>query len=239
MNFREYFFVQPDKKLVYFPINKNASTTFIQYFKKKPEWIYTDVWESDYNSYVWFSHIQNPHTRYIKGVSEVIYQNRLLSYLNQSPINQFILRIYYDKHVISISDIFGDAVQCVNFIPMEGDCNRRTYNFLSSFELDYEDLLKFKSLNKADRSKASIHRQVSELVETPKMKQSYLKYIKPFYAKDEELWKQAQGKTEYPYTITYAELCDYKAKLRREIEMKDEMSFGKRLSYALRFLFKS
>lgn len=239
MRFTEYFFVNKSKKVVFFPINKNASTTYIQYFKKKTEWLHTDVFCTEYNDYVWFAHIQNPRTRYIKGIAEIIYQNKLQEYLNTPPLNEFLIRIYHDKHAIPIDHMFGDAVRCINFIPIEGNSNKRTYDFLCQMGIDYPDLLTFKPMNKSDSSRRAIQQKISDLISNRnKAKSAYEHYIKPFYENDNELWKLSQNKTEYPYTITYTELLIYQELLENEIKIKQGMDWSDRIAYAFRFLFR-
>ena len=247
MNFNEYFFVNHDKKLVYFPVNKNASTTYIQFFKTKKEWEHTDIFSSELNDYVWFSHIQNPTDRWIKGISEVLDTNNIYHYISDPALCVFLIRIYHDNHITSLRDLFDEKVMCINFIPMSDKTEQTTYNFLQTFGVDYPDLLKLKRMNVSKRRKKVIHEKIRSIISTyPKAKKVYEQRIFPFYNTDRELWAQSKesvGKWPYAPTVSMhkkhkQDILDTMEREKQEKQEIEDMTFWQRLNYAINIVIR-
>ena len=247
MNFNEYFFVNHDKKLVYFPVNKNASTTYIQFFKTKTEWEHIDKLPSGVNDYVWFSHIQNPRDRWVKGISEVLDTNKIYQHISDPALSVFLIRIYHDNHVTSLKDLFNDEVMCINFIPMSDKTEQTTYDFLQTFGVEYPDLLKLKRMNVSKRRKKVIHEKIRSIINTyPKAKKVFENRIHPFYYVDRELWETAKrnvGKWPYAPTVSMhkkhkQEILDMIEKEKRENQEIEDMTFWQRLTYAINIVIR-
>jgi len=218
MNFNEHFFVHHDKHLVFFPINKNASTTFIQFFKKKSEWEHTNQMTNDLYSYHMFAHIQNPKLRYIKGIAELLDTTKSVSMLTSSPGNLLALRLYHDKHLISISDMFGDLVETINFIPIEGNSSVVIYDFLRVFDIDYPELLNHRNSNVSNERKKEIHRKIDNLLMTVRGKAIYQDKVAGAYRHDHALWLKAHKNVGmWPYVSTYQQKLDARTNLEKEL----------------------
>lgn len=234
MNFNEYFFVNHDKKLVYFPIYKNASTTYITFFIQLcKDWKRENVWNNMYDTYTLFAHIQNPEVRYRKGIAEIAQSQEILD-------NVLLHMVYYDKHVTTLHDQFGEYTNNINFIPIDhGDADVLTEKFLKTFGLHYNrEFARIKRLNVTTRQKKVVQDIVAEKFTRKHIFEHYKTLIKPHLSKDISLWKKACSVEKYPYVPTKRESDIYNAVLKREVDIKLAMTFWQRLKYCYEFLFK-
>lgn len=237
MRFAESYYVQKEKKLCYFPIHKNASSTFTAFFDNTPGWQVKTKWDTAYNGYTFFAHIQNPNTRFFKGLAEIIKANKLLPLLSNPNSQEAAFAIYNNKHTACTRDIFGIGNRCINFIPMsEPETTKKiTHNFLLKFDLDYPKLLTFKNQNVSTKKKAIVYDKLVEIYESnPKIKNVVANSVYPLYTEDHLLHAEAsQRVNDLPYKPTYS---DYLQRMARTEAIELEMTFKERLRYAWDFL---
>lgn len=114
LNTGSMFYQSPTSRLVYLPIHKNASTTFVRFFQRAG-WVKVD--KPKHNAII-FSHIQNPWQRYIKGVTELAWNMNERSFKNvrQMP---FFKTAMLDLHLLPISIIANEYLDRIHFIPID------------------------------------------------------------------------------------------------------------------------
>lgn len=228
MDYSETFYINRYKKLCYFPIRKNASTTYAEFFAKH-RWEPAEGITEDLYDYVWFAHIQDPKTRYIKGIAQVLDDADLYPSIHQSPLNQYVIRIYHDPHVNAVSEQFGEKAQNINFLILDENSLQTTYDFLMQYDLEYPDLLTFENLNVSRRRRTLLQERVQTVLEQDSdLGRVYDDYIADTYNNDVELWKLAQQNHQHwPYVITYAEfLKDRNTEVRIITEVKQNQEFN-------------
>ena len=100
------------KNLVYVPLPKHASASYIHFFRDILKWNYTESYNIDWTNDIVFAHLIHPITRYVNGVVQILKQHRL-SHLIESKDFLTLLRtsIFFDQHTYPITRIF-DLPQC-------------------------------------------------------------------------------------------------------------------------------
>lgn len=170
-------------KLCYVPINKNASSSYIQFFADQG-WKEIDQTKVK-RVKAYFGHIQDPSIRLYKGIAEIASLKPILL----SKYSDVLLRVYHDNHVKSIVDQAGNIG--VNWIPIDGE--------KSSEELTEEFLNKngckikippFRK-NVSDKRKKKIQERVKELYQINEGGSPLFHEIMKIYQRDVELWQEA------------------------------------------------
>lgn len=155
----ERVFYSPKYYACYVPIYKNASVTFTEFFREN-NWEEIDVSNIGKRKVkIYFSHIQNPRIRLIKGISQLVYSKNAHGDL-QGPKGFFILRTYHDPHVIPISVYTANVPGKIHYLVMDGkqSCNDVTNQFFQDMDMDLkiDDVRK----NQSSRKKISIQNSV-------------------------------------------------------------------------------
>lgn len=228
MIYQETFYVQHEKRLCYFPIRKNASTTYSDFFSSRG-WTPTDTITEDLYDYVWFAHIQEPRVRYVKGIAQVLDDADLYPSIHQQPLNQYIVRIYHDPHVNAISEQFGEMSWTINFLLLDNDSKQTTHDFLHKFGLEYPDLIEYKNQNVSRRRRRLLQDRVEYmLTNDADLGRIYNDFVGETYSNDRVLLSRAvENHRNWPYVITYAEyLNDRNTEVRIISEVKEKQEFN-------------
>lgn len=105
--------------LVYIPISKNASSTYLHVFKNVLKWE-SDLSENiDWDTNVVFSHISNPYTRHLRGTTQFIHQNNIASILDDERFAIVVANGFFDHHSIPLSALFGVLKEKITWIPID------------------------------------------------------------------------------------------------------------------------
>lgn len=110
------FYRDPNSNLCYFPIQKNASTTFQTFFQSNG-WQVVDK-ETAVKCQL-FSHIQDPWTRYVKGMTELAYNQNERSF--NSVKTTFWKDVILDPHITPIVSLTHGFTELIDFIPIDLD----------------------------------------------------------------------------------------------------------------------
>lgn len=180
------YYRDPNSNLAYLPIHKNASTTF-SHLVQRAGWkqVHKDVLDPDV---ILWGHIQNPWTRYVKGMAQVAWLNneRSFTVVRQQP---FFKMAFLNPHLLPISVLYPHFCNDMKFIPMDATihCNQLTNEFLeehgSELRVSNRDMAHVASTNKNLYQK-----EVSTWMES---NYPYKKIVLELHARDFELYRQS------------------------------------------------
>jgi hypothetical protein len=193
------------QNLVYIPIPKHASTSYRNIFTT------IGFGFDDYSNINWqtdnvFSHICNPLTRHIKGVTEFLLRENLEHLINDSKCDRLLANCLFDVHnrPIGWTDLRFHASQ-IEWIPLDYpdiSANHLTTRFLKINNI-ITDCNNFPVLHKNTQDndyayrKTTIESYIGKLHENPK----YLDVISDLYKFDIELYhKVCQGPSRWLLT---------------------------------------
>lgn len=112
------------ENLVFVPVNKCASTYYNTLFEKLG-WKKIALAEVDLDSVVAFGIIMHPLVRYLKGITQWIWECDLLpSYTGDIENQEFFKRLTVDLiapdiHSLPYTAIYGNRLEKINWIPMD------------------------------------------------------------------------------------------------------------------------
>jgi hypothetical protein len=105
--------------LVYIPIYKNAATSYEILFGKILNWEIILTETIDWDNDTVFAHITHPYTRHLKGTIQFLYQHNLTSVIDDPRFNRFLISGYFDHHSYPLTQMFGDKVWKINWLPLD------------------------------------------------------------------------------------------------------------------------
>lgn len=163
--------------LVYIPITKNASTSYINIFRQL-KWEETDTscinWHQDHV----FAHWQDPYERHAKGTVEALEKLGMLDLIEDTRIHQLLATAVFDLHSYPLVPTFGeDWCRRIDWIPLQfrtspsldtpPDRNSTdlTEIFLRHHGVDV-DLRSFPKLYESDSSKKQLVKKVKQIRDT-------------------------------------------------------------------------
>jgi hypothetical protein len=150
---------------VYLPIPKNVRTTYTNFFKENSwqEQEYYEVIKSNNNYY--FAHIQDPETRYCKGVAQYIWLYKKQFLLEDDKIANVILNSFIDEHSMPISCLYPEIINKIDFIPLDNPnipVNQLTNMFFKKNNIPFK-IFPGKHLNKSSISQNELYKQIIDL----------------------------------------------------------------------------
>ena len=169
-------------KVAYFPITKNASTTFTDHF----EGIGWERGQFDLldESYEIFAHFRDPIERHFKGTAEFLLQNKI-EHLADDPLWQKIwTRSVMDLHSYPVTWTVGNRL--INWILIKSgvDTIDLTRQWLATRNID---LGQVKYKHRSSQSELALYQKLKDLYETLDEKSRTLTY---FYETDILLWNR-------------------------------------------------
>lgn len=168
--------------VAYFPITKNASTTFTDHFDKMG-------WKQDQfdlldESYEIFAHFQDPIERHFKGTAEFLVKSKI-EHLADDPIWQKIwTKSVMDLHSYPITWTVGNRK--INWILIRQDIDtiELTRQWLTQRSIDLGEV---QWKNKSDKIRSELYQKLKNIYETLEDKDRTLTY---FYDADILLWNK-------------------------------------------------
>lgn len=152
-----------DLKIAYFPVNKNASTTYGTFFKSSG-WTSVSAEKKIFDEFAVFSHIQDPWTRYIKGICQLAHYEYHKNYQGAIRDPKFA-KYLIDPHLLPISALTR-YYQQIHFIPI--DIGKNSIALTNDFLLThgYDNLLNQKHIrHQATDLKKIYYQQFNSLLE--------------------------------------------------------------------------
>jgi hypothetical protein len=152
------------KNLVYVPLPKHASRSYIHFFRDVLKWRRIETYNIDWTNDVVFAHLVHPITRYVNGVVQVLQQNNL-DHLIESEDFLTLLKtsIFFDRHTYPVTRMF-DLSQCfqIEWLLLDHDLvtgEEFTQAFLKNYnvEIDIKDILK---LNQSTEKKVILREKI-------------------------------------------------------------------------------
>jgi hypothetical protein len=128
--------------LVYIPIPKHASSSYIELFRNQLNWlpIQTDTidWANDHV----FAHLLHPYTRHLKGITECIQKYDLIELLDDEKFLKLLGTAVFDLHSYPLATMFGDNLYKIDWLlldhtEMSGDYI--TTKFLENYNIKIEE----------------------------------------------------------------------------------------------------
>lgn len=158
------------KNLVYVPIPKHASRSYIHLFSNVLGWERTETYHVNWETDKVFAHLINPVTRYIKGSTQILTQNNLVHLVDSPDFAKLIKTGYcFDQHTYPLSVMFPlELCYKMEWLMLDHHTitgEKFTQAFLKSHGIDItlETIPKFNV--SADRKKI-VARKIQALVET-------------------------------------------------------------------------
>jgi hypothetical protein len=105
--------------LVYIPIYKNAATSYEILFGTILNWKIILTETIDWNEDNVFAHITHPYTRHLKGTTQFLWQHELTSVIDDPRFNRFLISGYFDHHSYPLTQMFGDKIWKINWLPLD------------------------------------------------------------------------------------------------------------------------
>lgn len=116
---------------IYFAVPKNGLMTFTRFFIKNGwESVNLNSMAKDDNTYIYFSHIRNPHSRHTKGLAQLMhsyfvtyggikYAYELLS--KDKDLAKLFMGITLDEHTLPISSLLPEDINpySIDWIPLD------------------------------------------------------------------------------------------------------------------------
>ena len=183
------------KNLVYIPLPKHASASYIHFFRDVLKWEYVETYKIDWTNNIVFAHLVHPITRYVNGVVQILQQNNL-DHLIESEDFLTILKtsIFFDQHTYPITRIF-DLPQCfqIEWLLLDHHLvtgEESTQAFLKDYgiEIDIKDISK---LNQSRGKKTILREKIK--AHTDKMLESLIFVLQ----EDLNLYNQVTIHTEF------------------------------------------
>jgi len=185
------FYRDPNNRLGYMPVPKNASSTHSAFFQKNG-WTREDEFDKHVDL---FSHIQDPWKRFKKGMAQLAWINneRNFTAVRKGP---FFKMIFFNPHIMPISMQFSEVVDRVHFIPIDSrhSTEELTNHWLREKGVDLE-------ISRNDRKHEANVRKRAYQVETDEYFEthySYKRYVLELHERDFELWRAAHRYYELP-----------------------------------------
>lgn len=105
--------------LVYIPLNKHASTSFVYLFRDKLGWQTDFVSAIDWQKDCVFAHMMHPAERHLRGVTEAIGQYRLFDLLDHSGFCKLLGTAFFDIHSYPLSVCLGSNVLKIDWLVLD------------------------------------------------------------------------------------------------------------------------
>lgn len=187
-------------KVAYFPVNKNASSTYGTFFKSLG-WIDINPEKKIFDEFTVFSHIQHPWTRYIKGVCQLAhyeYHKNHQGALRDAKFSKYLI----DPHLLPISALTPYYEQ-IHFIPIDINVNsvKLTNDFLEKHNIEHR-LTDQHIRNQADSLKKIYHKNFDELLQKNRL------IVDRIYATDYELYKSTVDYYTKPVEIIQPQISE-------------------------------
>lgn len=190
------------KNHVYMPVLKNASSTYIKFFKNSG-------WETckvkdiiDDSNLNLFGHIQNPDIRHTKGIAETLNLRNVTELLFLKKVATLLSSGIFDLHTFPLDFIYGDLVSKIHWIPMDLKIKDKEIpsNYLTN--LYFQDhSLPFRIPDSERQHVAKdemkiIQNKVKEIKEKNSEQMYY--YLRLVFLRDNETWEKSLNYyTEY------------------------------------------
>lgn len=120
--------------LVYVPLPKIGSTSYIKLFRQDLQWSDTSVSGIDWTRDHVFAHIIHPGQRHTKGTMEAIKQHDLAGFLHDERMLRLLSVAFFDLHSYPISVMLGEHVAKIDWLVADHadiDCDTMTVKFLA------------------------------------------------------------------------------------------------------------
>jgi hypothetical protein len=132
-------------KLVYIPITKHASTSYIKLFRDQLKWqtIQSDEidWEVDHV----FAHLLQPYERHLKGITECVTKYELTELVDNDNFLKLLGTAVFDLHSYPLSVAFGDNFYKVDWILLDDSTFSGDYitkKLLASYGITVDEIPK-------------------------------------------------------------------------------------------------
>jgi hypothetical protein len=104
--------------VVYLPVPKNASTMYVNLFFNNG-WKKDEIENVDTKDKILFGHIQNPHIRHTKGLTEFLQKNKIYNLDIESKYHNILVSSLPDIHTYPITTIYKKYYECATWIPID------------------------------------------------------------------------------------------------------------------------
>ena len=139
--------------LVYIPITKHASSSYIELFRNQLNWEPIQTDEIDWANNHVFSHLLHPYTRHLKGITECIQKYDLTELLDNKKFLKLLGTAVFDLHSYPLSTVFGDQLYKIDWLLLdhyEVSGDHLTVKFLEyhNIKINEEDIPKLHTRSK-------------------------------------------------------------------------------------------
>lgn len=189
-----------DLKIAYFPVNKNASTTYGTFFKSLG-WASVSAEKKIFDEFTVFSHIQHPWTRYVKGICQLAHYEYHKNYQGALRDPKF-KKHFIDPHLLPIS-VLTPYYNQIHFIPIDTNLNsiKLTNDFLEMHNSD------IRLTNKNIRHQATDLKKIY-YTEFDKLLQQNRQLVDRLYATDYQLYRYSVDYYTRPKEIVQPQISE-------------------------------
>lgn len=185
------------KNLVYIPITKCASTTYIKFFQECLGWESIDSdtidWENDHV----FSHIIHPAERHLKGTATALLNLGISDLIDHPQFSKLFATAVFDLHSYPYTATFGlEHAYKIDWLPLDHHSvsgNRFTKKFLQDNGVNTEGI-DIPSLNVSHPGSKKLVEKLRNLRGTPDQDQFKNGMVSYFYENDLVLYYRVMTK---------------------------------------------
>lgn len=134
--------------LVYIPITKHASTSYIHLFRDILSWQEIQTDEIDWTADHVFAHLLHPYTRHLKGITECILKYNLGELLDNNNFLKLLGTAVFDLHSYPLATAFGDKLYKIDWILLDHHIYTSDYitlKFLNQHGVDIDRIPRLNS----------------------------------------------------------------------------------------------
>lgn len=128
--------------LVYIPIPKHASSSYIELFRNRLNWLPIQTDEIDWvNDHV-FAHLLHPYTRHLKGITECVQKYDLIDLLDNEKFLKLLGTAVFDLHSYPLATVFGEHLYKIDWLLLdhnEVSGNYITTKFLENYNIKIKE----------------------------------------------------------------------------------------------------
>lgn len=185
------------KNLIYIPIIKCASTTYIKFFRDELKWESIDSHEIDWENNHVFSHIIHPAERHVKGTATALLNLGIESLVDDPKFSKLFPTAVFDLHSYPYTATFGlEHAHKIDWLPLDhphvtGD--EFTSKLLQDNGIDTDNIT-IKRLNESNSSYKQLVKKLKDLrgpMESDQWKNGMVSY---FYENDLVLYYRVMDK---------------------------------------------
>jgi hypothetical protein len=151
--------------LVYIPITKHASSSYIELFRNQLNWEPIQTDEIDWANNHVFSHLLHPYTRHLKGITECIQKYDLTELLDNKKFLTLLGTAVFDLHSYPLSTVFGEQLYKIDWLLL--DHPQISGDYLTVKFLEHHGIKIFEGdipkLHKAHNAQTKLLDKISEI----------------------------------------------------------------------------